>query len=173
LERYEFTPSEPVVAINFDFSAIYSSSIGIYRNFTHYQGTDLRSGGVGVYISAKDDMSDWANFSPTNIHAERGAWLKFESNFTKLKGTLALNEPLESNKTYYVFFYSQNTSSSWGALYWSNGGGPANNSTYISYTAPSMPTDFKFTQLGSNNKILNTGFGLSWSAAADGTNNKV
>lgn len=174
LERYEFTPSEPVVTINFDFSSVYSSSIGIYRNFTHYQGTDLRSGGVGVYISTKDDMSDWEDFFPTSTHSQRGAWLKFESNFTKLKGTLTLNEPLESNKTYYIFFYSQNSvDNGWGALYWSNGGGPTNNSTYISYTAPSIPADFSFIGLGSNGKVLNSGFGLSWSAAADGVNNPV
>ena len=177
LERYEFTPSEPVVTINFDFSAVYSSSIGIYRNFTHYQGTDLRSSGVGVYISTKADMSDWTDFFPKNIHSQRGTWLKFESNFTKLKGTLTLNEPLTENITYYVFFYSQNTQEDYGATYWRSGSleshQPTNNSTYISYTAPSIPTDFSFTGLGSNGKVLNTGFGLSWSAAADGVNNPV
>lgn len=174
LERYLFTPEEPVVTINFDLSAIYSSSLGIYRNFTYSQGADLRNKGIGVYISEVEDMSDWGEFSPANIHSERGAWLSFESNFTRLKGSLTLKTPLEKNKTYYIFFYSQNLdSSNWGAIWWSNGGGPTNNSTYISYTAPGAPSQFWFFKLTSNNKILNSGFTLSWEAAENGSNNEV
>lgn len=169
LERYTFTPTQNVTSINFNFSAVWSSSNGIYRNFTHYQGSDLRSLGVGVFISTVADMSDWTDFSPTRIYGGRGGWLKYNSSYTQLSGEVKLSTSLEANNTYYIFFYGQNTSSNWGAAYWSNGGAPTNNSTYISYTAPGAPTSLQFVNKLGNGRISNEKIEISWSGASDGT----
>ena len=177
LERYTFTLEEPLTKIDFSFSAYWLKSAGTYANFTHYQGTDLRSNGVRVYISTKSDMSDWSDFYPTKSHNRAGK-LTFSSNangdaYTILKGSLDLStNPLQAG-TYYVFFYTENLSTSWGAMYWTNSSNiaaenPSNSSTYISYTACTAPTAFSFS-----GNILTSGFTVAWSGAKPGNNNAI
>lgn len=180
LERYTFKPTEQVTIIDFEFSAVYNNSAKVYSNFTYSQGTDLRQNGVKVYISEKEDMSDWDQgrngaFSPTKYDTQRGGILSFESSFTKLRGRVILETPLDEDKTYYIFFYASNSNSSnWGGFWWTSNSSipPTNASTYISKRKPSQPKNLQVfllkNGLGSNRKVE-----FQWEEEEDVLNNVV
>ena len=171
LERYSLKTSEPISNISFDLKNKEN------LNFFNYDlGGQGLYGTVKVFLSEKEDMSDWANFSPIEDH-NRTAKLEFvvENGIrTSLQGNLDLSkEPLQKDKTYYLFFYTENTSSTWGGIYWTNNSSysdenPINNSTYSSYGQCGAPTEFNF-----DGDILSSGFTVRWEGATPGINNDL
>lgn len=177
LERYKFVPTESITKILFHFEAYYDKKVGTYYNFTHYSGKDLRDKGVKAFISTKIDMSDWEQFSPVSIPnniKHRVCTLNFKNDYTILEGRIDLSQsPLEKGQTYYVFFFTENTSTDSGAIWWTNTPdstieNPKNLSTYESYTACTAPTIFKF-----KNNLLTSGFSVTWGGAEPGANNPI
>lgn len=183
--RYSFTIDTPLTKLSLKFTDAPSGTI-----FSHYGGKDYRgdeSGSdFGFYISSKDHtISDGFTKHSLGLPGmtnELSGGLKFiDKNYKEIIGELDLSKKPLPSGTYYLYIH--NFTKTYGCMHWSarisseNYAAPASECAYETYTAPSTPSNFKFTtDLKDTNNvpiILSTGFTVEWEAAQDGVNNPV